>query len=46
LAVAVLPHPGLGLALSPEGRYAATANPDGTVYVLRLAKRGEAPGGP
>lgn len=31
--------PGLhGLALSPEGRYVATANLDGTVYILRLAK--------
>jgi WD40 repeat protein len=27
-------------ALTPEGRYVATANPDGTVYVLRLAERG------
>jgi RNA polymerase sigma factor (TIGR02999 family) len=39
--VAALPLPILGLALSPEGRYAATANPDGTVSVLRLAKRDE-----
>jgi hypothetical protein len=31
----------LGVALTPEGRYLATANPDGTVYVLRLAKQGE-----
>ncbi len=30
-----------GVAFSPEGRYLATANPDGTVYILRLAKRGE-----
>jgi WD40 repeat protein/serine/threonine protein kinase len=29
------------VALTPEGRYLATANPDGTVYVLRLAKPGE-----
>jgi WD40 repeat protein len=29
------------VALTPEGRHLATANPDGTVYVLRLAKRGE-----
>jgi WD40 repeat protein len=31
----------LCVALTPEGRYLATANPDGTVYVLRLAKQGE-----
>src|SRR5262249_54533631 len=31
----------LSAALTPEGRYLATANPDGTVYVLRLAKQGE-----
>jgi len=30
-----------GVALTPEGRYLATANPDGTVYILRLAERGE-----
>jgi WD40 repeat protein len=30
-----------GLAFSPEGRYLATANLDGTAYVLRLAKLGE-----
>jgi WD40 repeat protein len=30
-----------GVAFSPEGRYLATANSDGTVYVLRLAKQGE-----
>jgi WD40 repeat protein/serine/threonine protein kinase len=30
-----------GVAFTPEGRYAVTANPDGTLYVLRLAKRGE-----
>jgi WD40 repeat protein/serine/threonine protein kinase len=30
-----------GVALTPEGRYLATANPDGTVYVLRLARPGE-----
>jgi WD40 repeat protein len=29
------------VAFTPEGRYLATANPDGTVYVLRLAERGE-----
>jgi hypothetical protein len=34
--------PGMhGIALTPEGRYLATANPDGTVHVLRLARRGE-----
>jgi len=32
-----------GVAFSPEGRCLATANPDGTVYVLRLANRGEVP---
>ena len=30
-----------GLALSPEGRHLATANPDGTVTILRLAKPGD-----
>jgi WD40 repeat protein len=25
-----------GVALTPEGRYVATANPEGTIYVLRL----------
>jgi tRNA A-37 threonylcarbamoyl transferase component Bud32/Tol biopolymer transport system component len=30
-----------GIALSPEGRHLAVCNPNGTVYVLRLAKRGE-----
>src|SRR5262249_40046033 len=30
-----------GLALSPEGRHLATANPDGTVTILRLARAGE-----
>jgi WD40 repeat protein len=29
-----------GAAFSPEGRYLATANPDGTIYVLRLAEPG------
>ena len=29
------------IALSPEGRHLAVANPDGTVYLLRLAKQGE-----
>jgi hypothetical protein len=28
------------VAFSPEGRHLATANPDGTVYVLRLAEPG------
>ena len=27
-------------AMPPEGRYVATANPDGTIYVLRLAAPG------
>jgi WD40 repeat protein/serine/threonine protein kinase len=30
-----------GLAMSPDGRHLATANPDGTVTILRLAKPGE-----
>jgi WD40 repeat protein len=30
-----------GIALSPEGRHLAVTNPNGTVHVLRLAKRGE-----
>jgi WD40 repeat protein len=30
-----------GIALSPEGRHLAVCHPNGTVYVLRLAKRGE-----
>jgi WD40 repeat protein len=30
-----------GLAMSPEGRHLATANPDGTVTILRLARPGE-----
>jgi WD40 repeat protein len=29
-----------GIALSPEGRHLAVCNPNGTVYMLRLAKRG------
>jgi WD40 repeat protein/serine/threonine protein kinase len=29
------------IALSPEGRHLAVANPDGTVHLLRLARRGE-----
>jgi WD40 repeat protein/tRNA A-37 threonylcarbamoyl transferase component Bud32 len=29
------------VAFTPEGRYLATANPDGTVYVLRLAAPGK-----
>jgi hypothetical protein len=27
--------------MSPEGRHLATANPDGTVTILRLAERGK-----
>jgi hypothetical protein len=27
------------VAFTPEGHYLATANPDGTVYILRLAER-------
>jgi WD40 repeat protein len=30
-----------GIALSPEGRHLAVCNPNGTVYVLRLATPGE-----
>jgi WD40 repeat protein/serine/threonine protein kinase len=30
-----------GIALSPEGRHLAVCNPNGTVFVLRLAKPGE-----
>jgi WD40 repeat protein len=30
-----------GMAMSPEGRHVATANPDGTVTILRLAKPGD-----
>jgi WD40 repeat protein len=30
-----------GFAFSPEGRHLAIANPDGTVYLLRLARTGE-----
>jgi len=33
-------HPVAGLAFSPDGRHQATGNPDGSVYVLRLAARG------
>jgi hypothetical protein len=29
------------IAFTPEGRYVATANPDGTVYILKLAEPGE-----
>jgi serine/threonine protein kinase len=29
------------IAFSPEGRHLAVSNPDGTVYILRLAKPGE-----
>jgi hypothetical protein len=29
------------IAFSPEGRHLAVGNPDGTVYILRLAKPGE-----
>ncbi len=27
-----------GIALTPEGRYLATANPDGTIYIVKLVK--------
>ena len=30
-----------GIAMTPEGRYLATANADGTVYILKLAEPGE-----
>jgi WD40 repeat protein/serine/threonine protein kinase len=29
------------VAFTPEGRYLATANPDGTIYILKLAEPGE-----
>jgi WD40 repeat protein len=35
-----------GVALSPEGRHLAVSNPNGTVYVLRLAQPGEVFGVP
>jgi hypothetical protein len=35
-----------GVALSPEGRHLAVCNPDGTVYLLRLAGRGALPEAP
>jgi WD40 repeat protein/serine/threonine protein kinase len=34
--VPVVPKHLHGIALSPEGRYVATANPDGSIYILRL----------
>jgi WD40 repeat protein len=37
-ALSPMPH---GIAFTPEGRYLATANADGTVYILRLAEPGE-----
>jgi WD40 repeat protein len=43
-ALAVIPpnvHWLHGIALSPEGRHLAVTNPNGTVYVLRLAQPGE-----
>ncbi len=30
-----------GIAMTPEGRYLASANADGTIYILRLAEPGE-----
>jgi WD40 repeat protein len=30
-----------GVAFTPDGRYLATANPDGTIYILKLAGQGE-----
>jgi hypothetical protein len=29
------------ITFSPEGRHLAVGNPDGTVYILRLAEPGE-----
>ncbi len=34
-------HPVADVAFSPEGRYLATANPDGTIGLLRLADPGQ-----
>jgi hypothetical protein len=31
------------LSLTPEGRHVVTANPDGTISVLRLAPPGKEP---
>ncbi len=36
--VPVVPKHLHGIALSPDGRYVATANPDGSIYILRLAQ--------
>jgi WD40 repeat protein len=30
-----------GVAFTPDGRYVATANPDGTIYILKLAGKGD-----
>jgi WD40 repeat protein len=30
-----------GVAFTPDGRYLATANPDGTIYLLKLADKGD-----
>jgi WD40 repeat protein len=35
----LLPHFVTGLALSKDGKYLATANSNGTVYILRLPLR-------
>ena len=40
-AIALGPIEILGAALSPDGRYLATANADGTIYVLHPAKPDE-----
>jgi WD40 repeat protein len=31
------------VVFTPDGRYLATANPDGTIYILKLADRGSLP---
>jgi WD40 repeat protein len=36
----LMPHPVNGFALSRDGKYLATANSNGTVYILRLPLRG------
>jgi serine/threonine protein kinase/WD40 repeat protein len=35
--------PPVALAFSPDGRYVAVANPDGTIWILRVAELGQVP---